>query len=231
MPFDAVLFDKDGTLFDFAGTWNSWSAGVIRSLASGSDALASKLAGAIQFDLQNQCFHPHSIAVAGTNAEVTSALLPYLPDHQQSELERFLEREASTAPLVEAAPLADLLTELRASGAKLGVMTNDSELSALSQLDRAGVREQFDFVAGYDSGYGEKPDPAPLLAFCRKVDVHPARTIMVGDSLHDLLAGKAAGMTRIGVLTGTAERSDLLPHADVVLNHIGEIPDWFRQNQ
>ncbi len=47
---------------------------------------------------------------------------------------------------------------------------------------------------------------------------------MVGDSTHDLVAGRAAGMLAIGVLTGMAARSDLDPYADLVLNDIGEIP-------
>ena len=49
---------------------------------------------------------------------------------------------------------------------------------------------------------------------------------MVGDSMHDLHAGRSAGMRTIGVLTGPASRADLTPHADVVLDTIADIPDW-----
>ena len=49
---------------------------------------------------------------------------------------------------------------------------------------------------------------------------------MVGDSTHDLDAGKAAGMVTIGVLTGPAPREELAPFADVVLDSIAEIPSW-----
>ena len=51
---------------------------------------------------------------------------------------------------------------------------------------------------------------------------------MVGDSTHDLLAGQAAGMRTIGVLTGPAPHDELAPHADVVLADIGKIPAWLR---
>ncbi len=230
MSFDAFLFDKDGTLFDFGATWNSWCEGVIKTLAEGGVDLAHSLAGAIEFDLEKSEFLPTSLAIAGTNSEVAAAFLPYLPRRSQAELEDFLARESATAPLVEAAPLVPLLDELRANGKKLGVMTNDAEVSALYQLDQVGVKERFDFIAGYDSGYGSKPDPEPLLAFCNAVDVAPARSVMVGDSLHDLHAGKAAGMATIGVLTGAATRFDLSEHADVVLTDIGEIPNWIAQN-
>jgi phosphoglycolate phosphatase len=49
---------------------------------------------------------------------------------------------------------------------------------------------------------------------------------MVGDSTHDLRAGRAAGMRTIGVLTGMARAQALAPLADVVLRDIGEIPAW-----
>ena len=108
----------------------------------------------------------------------------------------------------------------------LGVATNDAEAPALSHLDAAGVRARFDFVAGSDSGYGAKPGPGQLLAFCDRVGVAPAQALMVGDSTHDLKAGRAAGMRTAAVLTGMALADDLAPFADVVLPHIGHVPDW-----
>jgi phosphoglycolate phosphatase len=49
---------------------------------------------------------------------------------------------------------------------------------------------------------------------------------MVGDSLHDLHAGRAAGMRVAAVLTGLATAAELAPHADVVLRDIGHLPGW-----
>ena len=90
----------------------------------------------------------------------------------------------------------------------------------------------FDFVAGYDSGYGGKPEPGQLLGFCANTGLAPADCIMVGDSTHDLDAGRAAGMRTIGVLTGPAPASELRPLADLVLASIADIPAWIaRQNR
>ena len=63
-------------------------------------------------------------------------------------------------------------------------------------------------------------------ALARELGLDPARVAMVGDSRHDLEAGRAAGMRVVAVLTGVARREDLEPHADVVLPDIGAIPDW-----
>ena len=50
---------------------------------------------------------------------------------------------------------------------------------------------------------------------------------MVGDSTHDLSAGRAAGIgINIGVLTGPATAADLAPFADLILNDINEIPAY-----
>lgn len=226
MPVDAFLFDKDGTLFDFAATWNGWAARVLETLAKGDRAVLEAMAEVISYDLERQAFNPDSLVIAGSNDEVAEVLAPFVAEMEAEELAVFLAQSAAEAELAPAVPLAAFLDGLLARGKVLGVMTNDAEVSARSQLQRAGVLDRFAFVAGCDSGHGAKPDPDPLLAFCKAAGVPPERTAMVGDSLHDLEAGAAAGMRRIGVLTGMALREELAPHADIVLPHIGHIPAW-----
>ncbi|MEX0304688.1 MAG: HAD family hydrolase [Leisingera sp.] len=226
MPVDALLFDKDGTLFDFAATWNSWAADLLETLSQGEQAAKEAMAEVISYDLETAAFNPDSLVIASSNDEVAAALAPHVAHMSLAELTDYLAVSASDAELAPAVPLAEFLDGLLERGKVLGVMTNDAEVSAKSQLQRAGVLNRFAFVAGCDSGHGAKPDPDPLLAFCKAAGVSPDRTAMVGDSLHDLEAGAAAGMQRIGVLTGMALREDLTPHADVVLPDIGHIPAW-----
>lgn len=226
MPVDALLFDKDGTLFDFAATWNEWTEDLIRDLAQGQEKVTQDLAAVLGYDLNTSSFRPDSIAIACANAEIAAAMAPIVGHMTVVEIEHHLATSAASANLAEAVPLVAFLDDLLSRGKVLGVMTNDAEISARSQLERAGVLGHFAFIAGYDSGHGAKPDPDPLLAFCREVGVAPDRTAMVGDSRHDLEAGSAAGMRRIGVLTGLALHDDLAPLADVVLPDIGHIPAW-----
>jgi phosphoglycolate phosphatase len=121
-------------------------------------------------------------------------------------------------------PLRRYFERLRALGLKVAVMTNDTERAARTHMERANCLDVVDFIVGFDSGFGAKPSADPLLACARHVGVSPNRCAMVGDSTHDLVAGRAAGMTAIGVLTGMAFRPELEPFADLVLNDIGEIP-------
>ena len=223
---DAVLFDKDGTLFDFHATWSVWAHGVIVDLAGGAPELMARLADAAHYALGARRFRPSSPIVAGTNREAAECFASVLPDHRVEEIEIHLMRRAATAPLAPAVPLVPYLEGLGARGLRLGVVTNDTEAGARTHLDAVGVLAHLDFIAGFDSGHGAKPAPGPLLAFARAVAVDPARVVMVGDSPHDLIAGRAAGMQTIGVLTGTASRGDLAPLADLVLSDIGHIPGW-----
>lgn len=222
----AVLFDKDGTLFGFRATWDAWAHGTLSGLAKGDTAVLDRLAAAVRYDLDARAFHDDSPAIAGTNRETAALLQPLLPGWTIPDLERHLSERAATVPLVPATDLPRLLDALERLGLTLGVVTNDSEASALSHLDRAEVRSRFSFVAGFDSGFGAKPDPGPLDAFAAHHGLDPREVLMVGDSTHDLLAARAAGMRCAAVLTGTATQQVLAPLSDVVLPDIGHLPDW-----
>ncbi len=223
---DAILFDKDGTLFDFHATWSIWAGQVIHDLGRGEAGPMARLAQAAHYDLAAKRFLPTSPIIAGTNREAAECLASALPGRDVGEIETYLVRTAARAPLAPAVPLAPYLDGLRGQGLRLGVMTNDTEYGARAHLGAAGVLERFDFIAGFDSGHGAKPAPGPLLAFARAVSVAPDRVVMVGDSTHDLIAGRRAGMACIGVLTGTALAEDLAPFADAVLPDIGHLPGW-----
>lgn len=63
-------------------------------------------------------------------------------------------------------------------------------------------------------------------AFAAALDQPPGGCVMIGDSLHDMAAGRAAGMVCVAVLTGPSEARTLAPAADAVLPDIGHLPDW-----
>jgi len=226
MTVEAILFDKDGTLFDFEASWAGWMHGMIAEMAEGNHPLAAALAASLRFDMAARRFAPDSPVIAGTLAEVAPLLLPHLPAMSLDDIIARLEASAGTVAMVPAVPLHPLLEGLRAGGYALGVATNASEGEARSHLYAAGITTFFDFVAGCDAGYGAKPAPGMCLAFARHLGLPPEAVLMVGDSLHDLTAGRAAGMRTAGVLTGLATREDLTPHADVVLADIGHLQAW-----
>lgn len=220
-----LIFDKDGTLFDFRRSWAGWTERVVRDLAR-PGAPAELLAEAIGFDLATHAFDPESPVISATPEDIAAALGVHLPDIPDYALTARLNALSETAPMAEAVPLRPVLTGLRSRGLRMGLATNDSEAPARAHLAAHGVADLFDFVAGCDSGHGAKPAPGMLDAFRSAFALDPARVAMVGDSRHDLMAGRAAGMRTVGVLTGIAGRDDLAPLADVVLDDIGALGGW-----
>jgi phosphoglycolate phosphatase len=222
---DGVLFDKDGTLFDFSRSWSGWATRLLFELSRDADH-ASVLAQAIGYDAPSATFLPTSPVISSTADDIATALHPLLPGRSHAGLLDQINTLAEGAPMAEAVPLVPFLTTLRLRGLRLGVATNDTEAPAKAHLEAHGITGLFDFVAGYDSGYGPKPGPGMCLAFAKTQALDPARVVMVGDSLHDLAAGRAAGMRTVAVLTGVARHGDLVAHADAVLDDIGGLPDW-----
>lgn len=221
-----LLFDKDGTLFDFRATWGGWTRRVINVLAGGQAERTARLGQALGYDLAHGDFAPDSAVIARTTAEIRDLILPLLPATDPAALLEQMNDMAAENDMVEAVPLVPLFTRFRDMGLKIGLATNDAEAPARAHLRRADIDGLFDFVAGFDSGWGGKPEAGQMQAFLAQTDLPAGSVAMVGDSLHDLEAGRAAGMRTVAVLTGIAKAEALAPHADVVLADIGELPRW-----
>jgi len=225
-PVSGLLFDKDGTLFDFHETWSRWAHGFITDVTGGDPGRARALADALGYDIDASRFERTSPMIAGTMEVVVGAVRAVLPDFSETALRGLIRESTAAAPQAEAVPLIPLFERFGDAGLVLGVATNDAAVPARAHLTRAGIIENFAFVAGYDSGHGSKPGPGMCLAFCRETGLAPAACVMVGDSTHDLVSGRAAGMRTVAVLTGLATRDELSPLADAVLDSIGELPLW-----
>ncbi|QMU57130.1 MAG: HAD-IA family hydrolase [Boseongicola sp.] len=223
MPrFEAIIFDKDGTLFDFNATWSVWARSAVAALGRGNNGRAKLVSDAIGFDLKKGVFLPDSPVIAGTVEDIEEALKPHIDDEN---IVGKLDQIACETVQVPVDGLSDVLAQL-AHEYVLGVVTNDSEEPALIHLSSAGIAHHFKFIAGYDSGFGAKPEPGQLFAFCDEVGIAPEKTVMVGDSRHDLSAARKAGMKSVAVLTGVAKTEDLTDLADAILPNIGHLQKW-----
>ena len=221
-----LLFDKDGTLFDFHLSWTGWAVQLIDALSEGDGYRRAALAEALEFDLENGAFLPGALSIAGTVREQAQVISPVMQHWDLAEIEAYLVAAARRAHMVPATPLAPLMAGLRGAGFRLGIATNDAETSARRHLEIAELSGFFDYVAGYDSGHGAKPDPGMCTGFAVATGLAPEACVMIGDSRHDLMAGRAAGMATVAVLTGPATADELSELADAVLPDISALPRW-----
>jgi phosphoglycolate phosphatase len=228
MALAGILFDKDGTLIDFGLTWGPASVAVMRTLAKGDEAVFSRLAAANGVDPLAGTIDPASPLVAGSSASYGWLWAQALGCADTPALHAEMDRLFALHGLNSLAPIGEpaaVLATLADAGYRLGIATNDAEASAVAQAQQLGLSHRLEFIAGYDSGHGGKPDPGMVLAFARHIGVHPAAVALVGDSTHDLHAARAAGAIGIAVLTGPAPRAELEPLADHVVGSIADLPD------
>ena len=231
MELTGIIFDKDGTLFDFNQTWGKWAETFLTQISEGDDNKATRLGTLIGYDLFHNRFNEHSVVIAGTPYEIAQKLIKEIPDWDINKLTKYMNHVAESIETKAATPLKPLLKRFKDNNIKLGVATNDGIDPAVAHLKSANILDLFDLVMGSDSGFGFKPGEGMLLEFCSRFKLDRSKVFMVGDSTHDLLAGKAANMRTIGVLTGIAKRDELMKYTDIVLNHIGEIPDFLISNK
>ncbi|MDX5366894.1 MAG: HAD family hydrolase [Alphaproteobacteria bacterium] len=223
-----LLFDKDGTMFDYHRTWTPLLTEVAVRLAGGDRARGGEMLAAIGHSAETGRFRSGSIAAAGDTFALADTWMRYLDGIDRADLIAALDAHFAEAGPQRSIPVTDLAAlfgRLKSSGFILGIATNDVEASALGTVERFGLDAYVDFVAGYDSGYGQKPGPGMALAFCEAVRLMPAEIAAIGDNSHDLEMGRGAGAgLGIGVLTGTSAREDLAPLADHVIESIVLLP-------
>jgi phosphoglycolate phosphatase len=228
-PIRAILFDKDGTLVDFQRSFGPAVHEVMQHLAGGDRAAYHRLVAVSRFVETDRHFLPDSPLIAEPTSVYGALWAAALGRPANAaffaEIDRLL-CDATTRHLAAIGDPRALLTSLAADGYCLGVITNDAEITARAHLRKLGLDGILAFVAGYDSGFGAKPDPGPVLAFVRAVGVPVSETAVVGDSVLDLTAARAAGAIAIGVLTGPAPSAVLAPYADVLLATASELPAW-----
>ncbi len=109
------------------------------------------------------------------------------------------------------------------------VITNKPERFSRRILESLQVAALFDIILGGDSLPQRKPDPTPLHYVMNQCGVKPADTVMVGDSLVDVAAGKAAGTLTCGITGGFRPKAELEDAGcDLVIDSVADLPLHFR---
>ena len=215
-PLDGavIVFDLDGTLIDTAPDLIGSLNGVLAEQGLPPVALsdARHLVGQGAKAMIERGF---ALAGAALPAGKVSALF-------ERFIEIYLGRIAQESVMFD--ELENTLDLLTAEGAALAVCTNKRTDLSMALLDALDLTARFVAVVGPDRAPAPKPDPRHLLTAIQAAGGEAARALMVGDSLSDVLAAKAAGVPVAVVSFGYTETPARDLGADVLIDHFTELP-------
>ena len=213
--FDLIVFDWDGTLFDSTGLIVRCIQDACRDLgiAVPSDTDAAYVIG---LGLHDALRHA----------------APGLPAERYPELGlRYRHHWFARQHEVVLFPgTLEMLDALKARNHWLAVATGKSRRGLDEALDSSGLRALFDASRTADETAG-KPDPQMLLELMREFGSDPQRTLMIGDTTHDLQMARNAGTPAVGVSYGAHEHAAFAEHGPIAVAHsTRELHDWLLAN-
>jgi phosphoglycolate phosphatase len=213
-PLRAILFDLDGTLVESAPDLHATLVEVTAELgvsAPGLPELRTMIGDGARVLIRR------ALDAAGHPDD--PALLERL---FQGFLARYTANPCRHSFAYEG--VVPVLTDLKASGIRMGVCTNKPHAPTLGLLDALGLAGFFGAVVGGDSLPVRKPDPEHALATLRALEVPPEEAIFVGDSTNDVVTARAAGMKVIVVSFGYTNIPPRELGADLVIDRFDELP-------
>ena len=214
MVAPTVVFDLDGTLVDsapdLAATLNIIFAR--EGLPPVAYDTARKLVGGGARSMIER-----SLAAQGRKLDMPAVdrLVKGFIDHYAAHI----ADRSRAFPGLEAA-----LDELAAGGCRFAVCTNKLEWLSVRLLDALGLANRFAAICGADTFGLQKPHPDLLRRTIARADGEPGRAVMVGDSISDIAAARAAGVPVIAVDYGYAETPVSEFGPDRVISTLAELP-------
>ena len=213
--FDLLIFDWDGTLMDSAGV-------IVDSIQRACADLGIPVPG-----------NRASRQIIGLG--LTQALQTLLPDLGEETYPRLVERyryhylgRDHAIPLFDGVEVG--IRDLQASGFQLAVATGKNRLGLQRAFESSGLGDAFLTTRTADQTHS-KPHPAMVLEIIEELGADPARTLVIGDTGHDLLMASNAGVASLGVTYGAHEVADLLPHSPLALiDSFHEVHAWLSAN-
>jgi len=120
----------------------------------------------------------------------------------------------------------EALDFLQTTGVRIGCVTNKASQFTLPLLQDLGVSDYFEIIICGDMVERKKPDPMPLLQAAEQLETEPQASMMLGDSMSDVNAARAAGFQIVCMSYGYNHGEDIRDYdPDAVVDSMAEIKD------
>jgi phosphoglycolate phosphatase len=209
--FDLITFDWDGTLFDSTGLIVKCIQAACADI--GADVPSNEAAAyVIGLGLHDALKH----AAPGLAPERYPELGARYRHHYFARQHELVLFDGTLA----------MLQALKARNHWLAVATGKGRRGLDEALSHSQLHGMFDATRTADQT-ASKPDPQMLLELMAELGVAPERTLMIGDTTHDLLLARNAGVERVGVSYGAHEPQAFDDYAPLFVAHsTRELHDW-----
>lgn len=118
----------------------------------------------------------------------------------------------------------EALNFLKTTDVKIGCVTNKNAQFTLPILEKLGIKDDFEIIVCGDTLTKKKPDPLPLLHSAEQLGAKPEESLMLGDSMSDVKAARAAGFNIICMSYGYNHGEDIRDYnPDAVVDSMDEI--------
>ena len=238
VPCRLIIFDKDGTLIDFAATWvpliRKRVAFLLKALGRDGE-IEALLLRSWGIDPANGRIDPRGPCPVSPRSEeiVIGTVTLYhqgypWDESKQMVIQAFDQADATSdrkKMLKPVAGIQSLLRRLRGGGFSLALATNDERKDTEAMLSWLEIEDLFDVVLCAGEVTLPKPHPETALTILRQLSIPPQEAIFIGDTVADMMTGKKAGLAlTIGILEGgITPREELEKVADVVLDSIRDL--------
>lgn len=201
MSYRAILIDLDGTLLDSIPDLAAAANGMLAELGASTLPIETitTYVGKGTENLVRRCLQDERVNRPANDGSVAQALEVFNRHYHTVN-----GRQSRLYPGVLAG-----LEAFRSQGAKLAVVTNKPTEFTLPLLEHTGLSPWFDAVVCGDTCERKKPDPMPLLHACELLGCSASEALVIGDSINDAKAARAAGMTVLAVPYGYNEGLDI----------------------
>jgi pyrophosphatase PpaX len=105
--------------------------------------------------------------------------------------------------------VVDAIREIKAAGIQTGLVTSKNRQGAVKGLTLVGLEALMDVLVCADEVTNPKPHPEPVEKAVALLGADPSATVYVGDSIHDMHSGRAAGVKTAAALWGPFGRAHL----------------------
>lgn len=226
-----IIFDKDGTLFDYAQVWEDvLKEGIDRAFITMGKADHQKAKNAMLdlmgIDGNGDC-HPKGLVFTHRPLQIFRRFLLYCTRYRVNAIKaiRAYHKSVQNSEVLLSKKLKQmdfslqqkLFSDLKKAGYSIGIITNDNASSTKLFLSLMGLSTFVDFVSCRDSNYKKKPHPQAFLEFCKQAGIQPSEVAMVGDTITDMLfAKKSEAGYAIALLSGSNDNKSLRPLSDVM---------------